>query len=295
MDAQYYLIGTDGRHYGPLSNEDVHTWLADGRASRHSRARRDTQDQWLALREMPEFEEATRPPHLGGAPASPPLDQIDAGATEHDEAAPHSGRRLDPVACFRQAWRLVARDFALLAGWTLIVAMAIIAISLIPRVGWLVSLLVNNLLMSGLYVLFLARMRSVSPALTDIVALVRASAVQIVLAGLAQVTITAIALGLLTLPGAYRVVGYVFLLPGIYLAVGYAFVLPLVIDRQMPVWSAMELSRTTVHRNWFQTFGLLLAAGMLLFISASALGVGLVLTLPLCTAALMFAYEHLFG
>ena len=56
----------------------------------------------------------------------------------------------------------------------------------------------------------------------------------------------------------------------------------------------METSRRAVHRQWFSIFGLLLAAGMLLFISAAALGVGLVLTLPLCTGALMYAYEDLF-
>ena len=90
-------------------------------------------------------------------------------------------------------------------------------------------------------------------------------------------------------------IGFVLLiLPGIYLAVGYAFVIPLVVDRGMPVWEAMELSRTTVHRQWFQTFGLLFAAGALILLSALALGVGLVLTLPLCTAAIMFAYEDLF-
>ena len=88
---------------------------------------------------------------------------------------------------------------------------------------------------------------------------------------------------------------FLLILPGIYLAVGYAFVIPLIIDRGMPVWSAMELSRTTVHKQWFQTFGLLVAAGMLLFISAQLYGFLLVLTLPICTAALMFAYDDLFG
>ena len=67
MDAQYFLIGTDGRQYGPLSQDDVFTWLTDGRASRYSRARRETEAQWAALRDMPEFEAATRPPHMGGA------------------------------------------------------------------------------------------------------------------------------------------------------------------------------------------------------------------------------------
>jgi len=284
MTPRYFLIGTDGRHHGPLSQDDVRTWLAEGLASRYSRARRDTEDQWAALRDMPEFEDETRPPHLGGgnpgsleAPESAPATEVEAPGID----APTGTSRLDPVACFRRAWQLLTRDFALLAGWTLLVAIAIMLTGLIPRVGWLVGMVVNNLLMAGVYVLFLARIRGFTPSLGDVWAVIRTAAIPIVVAGFAQLAMTAVGLLLL-------------ILPGIYLAVGYAFVLPLVVDRGLPVWEAMELSRTTVHRQWLPTFGLLLAAGVLLVASAVAFGVGLVLTLPLCTAALMFAYEDLF-
>jgi len=106
-DAQYYLIGTDGRQYGPLSQDDVRLYLADGRASRHSRARRTTDSQWTALREHAEFEEETRPPFV--IPFDP-----DAAAHAHDEptdvpdsTGQGSSSGLDPVACFKRAWQLV--------------------------------------------------------------------------------------------------------------------------------------------------------------------------------------------
>ena len=35
-DAQYYLIGTDGRQHGPISQDEVRTLLTDGRASRYA-------------------------------------------------------------------------------------------------------------------------------------------------------------------------------------------------------------------------------------------------------------------
>jgi hypothetical protein len=281
-DAQYYLIGTDGRQYGPISPDEVRTLLTDGRASRYSRARRTTESQWTALRELAEFEEATRPPFIVA------FDPDSAAHTE--EAQPHvpastgqgASSGLDPVACFRRAWQLVSHDFPVLAGWTLLAASIIILISAIPYAGLFIGLLLNNLLMSGVYVLYLARMRGFRPSFGDVATVVRTSAIAIVLAGLAQLAMTAAGLLLL-------------ILPGIYLAVGYAFVIPLIIDRGMPVWTAMELSRTTVHKQWFQTFGLLVAAGMLLFISAQLYGFLLVVTLPLCTAALMYAYAELFG
>lgn len=289
MDTRYFLISTDGRHCGPLSPGDVRVWLADGRASRHSRARRDGETAWMPLREMPEFEEVTRPPYVGGGSPSDPPDADDNEAPPRADAAFDNdmppvqvGTGLDALACFRRGWYLLTRDFAVLAGWTLLVAIIIMIVGLIPRVGWLVGMVVNNLLMAGVYLLFLARMRGFSPSIADLARVVQSSAIPIVLAGFAQLGMTAIGLVLL-------------ILPGIYLAVGYAFVIPLIIDRGMPVWEAMELSRTTVHKQWFQTFGLLLAAGLLLVGSAMLFGVGLIVTLPLCTAAIMFAYEDLFG
>ena len=298
MDALYFLIGTDGRQYGPLSLEDVFTWLADGRASRYSRARRETEAQWAALRDMPEFEEATRPPHVGGSVvvSSSPDDSREGAETPTAASAGQRSLRLDPISCFRRAWWLVARDFALLGGWTLIVAMTIITTSVIPRVGWLVGLLLNNLLTAGVYLLFLARMRGLRPTLNDVALAIRSAAGRLVLTGVAQSLITApIVFASTTTSDQLRTGLLVLSLPCLYLLVGYVFVLPLIIDRNLPFWGAMETSRRTVHRQWFQTFGLLFAAGLLLIVPARWFVFGLVLTLPVCTAALMFAYEDLFS
>ncbi len=282
VSQHFFVIGTDGRHHGPLSEVDVRTWLEDGRANRHSRARRSSEQTWAPLSQLPEFESVTRTPDFGFRQPTESTDDEPHAQIRRPEFA--SGRQavLDPISCFRRAWWLITRDFALLGGWTLVVATAIIATGLIPRVGWLIGLVTNNLLMGGLYALYLGRIRGIYLSVADVVALLKKSAVTILLAGLAQMAM--ILAGLLLL-----------VIPGVYLAVGYAFVLPLVLDRRLPVLEAMETSRQTVHRQWFPALGLLLAAGMLIFISARAYGLGLVLTLPLCTAALMFAYEDLFG
>jgi len=295
MDAQYFLIGTDGRQYGPLSQDDVFTWLTDGRASRYSRARRETEAQWAALRDMPEFETATRPPTVGGQAVEGSRDDSHDGAERPIESASGRRVRLDPISCFRRAWWLVAHDFALLAGWTLIVAMAIIATSVIPRVGWLAGLLLNNLLTAGVYLVFLARMRGQRPVFNAVMVTVRNAAGRLVLAGVTQSMITApIVYASTTTSEQLRNGLLVLSIPSLYLLVGYVFVLPLIVDRNLPFWRAMETSRRTVHRQWFQTFGLLFAAGLLLIIPARWFIFGLVLTLPVCTAALMFGYEDLF-
>jgi hypothetical protein len=85
------------------------------------------------------------------------------------------------------------------------------------------------------------------------------------------------------------------IIPGIYLAVAYLFASYLVVDRGLDFWPAMELSRLTVNPRWFSYFALLLLLALLNLAGAIALGVGLLVTIPLsfCTAAV--AYADLFG
>lgn len=300
MDAMYYLIGTDGRHHGPLSHDDVHRWLAEGLASRYSRARRATEEQWMALRDMAEFEEATRPPHVGAFQL--PSDDTDGTPSDEGTAGTHRSpergtNRIDPLNCFRRAWYLIAGQFATLAGWTLLSVVLMVALSNIPGVGAYLTLPVNYLLQAGLYLLFLTRVRGLQWSLREIAASVGRSAIPIVIAGLVQALIASPVLLSTRVQSnpALLAALVVLLVPCLYLLVSYVFVLPLIVDRQMPVWEAMELSRTTVTRSWFSVFGLLTSAGLLIFISAAALGFGLVLTLPLCTGAVTYAYEDLFG
>ena len=103
-----------------------------------------------------------------------------------------------------------------------------------------------------------------------------------------------LAAGLLS--GALTTVGILLLIvPGVYLAVGYMFVLPLIIDKRMDVWTAMEVSRRVVHQQWWMTFALGLVAALMVLVGVLAFGVGIIFAVPVATAALMYAYEDLFG
>jgi hypothetical protein len=304
MEAQYYLIGTDGRYYGPLTGDDVRTWLLDGRASRYSRARRDTEERWQSLREMPEFQSMTQPPVTGGGAAQ--LAEAAAsgiGAVEIDARPPV---RLDPVECFRRAWRLLMRDFAALAGWALGAELVITATLFLPDIGPLIVPVVDALLTAAVYAVYLARMRGLRPSAREIASSVGISAVPIVVANMAQFAVLGVAATLVRVSvdttGGSAVVtqpvvaalGALLVTVGVYLAVGYALVVPLIIDRRLPVWRALETSRKTVNPNWFRFFGLQIARSLILLASALTLGLALVLTLPLAFAVLIVAYRDLF-
>ncbi len=298
MDAHYFLIGTDGRQYGPLSHDEVRVWLADGRASRYSRSRRDTEPQWLPLREMPEFEDVTRPPHLSGpSPATAPVTEE---RTQHEPAvSERTSAALDPIACFRRAFSLVIGDYPVLGMSTIGVALLIGLLTQIPRVAVLVGAVLNNLLMCGIFLLFIGALRDDRPTLEQVTTRLVQVAARIILAGLVQSAIMAplvfafVAASSSRAPAAYALL-IAIAVPSTYLLVGYVFMLPLIADRQLTIWSAMETSRRAVHRQWIQMFGLLVASGMVLLVSAILLGIPLLLTMPVCVGALMVAYTDSF-
>jgi predicted Ser/Thr protein kinase len=84
-------------------------------------------------------------------------------------------------------------------------------------------------------------------------------------------------------------------LPGIYLLVAWIFVLPLVMDKQLDFWSAMELSRKVVTKHWFKFLGFGIVMWLLLLAGVLAMVVGVFVMSPLVLAALMYAYEDIFG
>lgn len=91
-------------------------------------------------------------------------------------------------------------------------------------------------------------------------------------------------------------VGFVFLIiPGIYLTVAYLLVLPLIIDKGMGVWEAMETSRRGITRHWFKVFFIYFVLGIILFLSAIPLGIGLIWTMPMLIAAGGIIYREIFG
>ncbi|WP_373028795.1 hypothetical protein [Sulfurovum sp.] len=78
------------------------------------------------------------------------------------------------------------------------------------------------------------------------------------------------------------VMGFVLLiLPGIYLSIAYVFTLPLIVDKEMDVWDAMELSRKAVTKHWFKVFGLFFLLSLIMALGALAFGIGLIWAVPL--------------
>lgn len=60
----FTIIGGDGQEYGPVSVEQLRTWLASGRANLETRARQSSDEAWKRLGDFAEF----APPAVGAPP-----------------------------------------------------------------------------------------------------------------------------------------------------------------------------------------------------------------------------------
>jgi len=86
-----------------------------------------------------------------------------------------------------------------------------------------------------------------------------------------------------------------FILPGIYVSVAYVFTVPLIVDKNMHVWEAMELSRKTVTKHWFKVAGLIGLLSLIMVLGMIPLATGLIWTIPLLFVTLYgLAYPIIF-
>ncbi|MCG8345252.1 MAG: hypothetical protein MI685_08875 [Chlorobiales bacterium] len=85
------------------------------------------------------------------------------------------------------------------------------------------------------------------------------------------------------------------ILPGIYLIVSYMFVSLLIVDYHMEFWQAMETSRKIVTKNWFSLFVLFLVLVVVNLLGLLALGIGLLVTMPLSVCTICVAYRDIVG
>lgn len=105
----YFIIGGDGKTYGPITEGDLRKWIAEGRLNAQSQARSESEAEFRALGTFPEFASsfgAGAPP-----PGMPPL----VGATSEGYAGaadkvkiPAIGLIVSSSICILEAvWSLI--------------------------------------------------------------------------------------------------------------------------------------------------------------------------------------------
>jgi uncharacterized membrane protein len=228
------------------------------------------------LSAFPEFASAfATPPRSGSVP--PLLGAAEAEALARELAA--RDYQLEIGRCISQGWDLVMRRFWLTAGASLLIFFLAGAASTIP----FGDLLLKFVFWGGLQWLFLRLVRGEKAELGDAFAGFTLGFLPLLLFSAVAQLLTS--LGLLLC-----------LLPGIYLAVSWMLFTPLLIlDKRLDFWPAMELSRKLVTRHWWAVFGLVLLCLLLKFAGMLVCCLGFFVALPVTVAAIVYAYEEIFG
>jgi hypothetical protein len=96
MEPTYYMIGGDGKEYGPSSLAGLQTWIDQGRVTREMRIRRGDQAAWLAAEQYVELRwppgsdappEAAAPGQVLPAPPAPAAAGAPRSLSPGDQAA----------------------------------------------------------------------------------------------------------------------------------------------------------------------------------------------------------------
>lgn len=272
----YKIIGADGKEYGPITADVLRQWIQQGRANAQTRVLAPGASEWRLLSDFPEFADLLGPKTTPLSP--PPLN----GAADAEALAQQILARdydFSIGQCIGRGWDLVMANFWLTVGATFIMTLVTTAVGAVPFGG----LLLNYVFWGGLDLMFLKLIRGQRAELGD---------------SFAGFSLAFVPLMLFSIVGQLLVgIGFVLcLLPGIYLMIAWLmFGALLIIDKKLDFWPAMELSRKVVTRHWWKVFGLFIVCLLLLIVGLLACVVGVFIALPVVTAAVVYAYEEIFG
>lgn len=325
----FTIIGADGKEYGPVTVEKIREWIAAGRANAQTQCRREGEAAWSTIGSLPEFSASfAAPPAFAGAPvaaapvATSQLARRSVDSKGYAEAIKASGARVDVFECLSLAFKFWTSNFLPVVGVTALVIILQAVIGMIPLVGMLSGLLLNGVFYGGLYYYYLGKMRGEHRELSDGFAGFTRALGPLVLSSLLQAGIMLALLFVFAAPImgvaisaaiaggatganpfeqmpviagpmiAYLVLGGLVM---IYITVSFCFAFALVIDKGLGPWTALVTSWRVVTRNWFSVFFTILLGAIIGLLGIIALFIGVLLTIPITIAAILFAYEMLFS
>lgn len=228
----YWMIGGDGKEYGPVEEDQLRTWIAEHRANAQTLVRREGKTDWVALGSLPEFAEALRqayPPLPSGlvppasTPSAPPSSTFD----------PTTGS-LEIGACLSRAVHLLGQNLLLFALGSLVLWLLSFLGQTVVCAGPLAALLLTGPLTCGLCLVMLKRARNEPATARDQFTFLGPMFVPFMLLGIVHEV--AVGLGMLLC-----------VVPGLLLAWLWSFAFVIGADRRCGYWEALRDSARLVR------------------------------------------------
>jgi Tfp pilus assembly protein PilF len=209
--------------------------------------------------------------------------EVEASAAAPFKSMPPSapgGNQGPRESYLKTGWHLFKQYPGGFIGFTALVLIIQAGLGYLPKVGWMV-LVIQYPLIFGFVTVSARLIQGERPQFGEFFEGFKFLPTLVLLGLVSQILIV---LGLLLL-----------VVPGVYLAVGFFLAPWFVLDRKKGFWEAMQLSRRTVQPYWFELFGLLLLIILVNLLGILALGVGLLVTLPVGWCAFTAFYASRVG
>ena len=299
----YSIIGGDSKTYGPVTADEVHRWIREGRADERTKVKEEGSTEWRELGTISAFfpARANVPPKISGRAG------LNTVATD---GSVHIGD------CLRQGWQVYRQDPWRITGIIVIVFVAQFLLNSIPIAGALFAFLLNGPILGGVYFFCMQAIHGQTHGLQDVTSTIKerflpcflATTVSSLLAFAPLLVALIPAAGLFAASGVVmeELVKHPNLILGIglpllagalamfYLLICWSFAVPIAACTNTDFWEALKLSWRGVRKNFWAYFGLLLALGLINLIGILCLVVGLFVTIPFTFLATMVAYEQIF-
>ena len=148
----YKIIGADRKEYGPVTADQINTWILEGRANGQTLAQAQGSGEWKALSSFPEFAAVLAANHL-----PPPVGSADPTVTAN--AALARGVEVNIGECLSRGWTLLVNNLALFLGASLLLLVIRFVLGFVPILGPLAYFVVSGALYGGFFLVFLKRVR----------------------------------------------------------------------------------------------------------------------------------------
>ena len=273
----YTIIGGDGKEYGPVSKEQMLSWIASGRASLDTLAKTEGLTEWKALSEFSDFSpHGTLEPPITHQPKT----YHGFEAKEISADLIDRGKKIEISSCYDRAWTLLKNNFWPLLGTTLLIILVEAFINSIPFLGAFAAVVIGGVFSGGLQYYYLKKVRGIETTAGDAFCGFSLAFLPLMLGSIVGTSLT--------------LFGFILLIiPGIYLAVAYMFAWLLIMDKQLDFWTALEVSRRVISAQWWRMFGLILLAIPFFILGLICLVVGVFVAIVLVSAAVIYAYEDM--
>lgn len=210
----FKMIGGDGREYGPATAEELSVWILDHRANGQTMVQVEGGSEWQPLSTVPEFEEVLRQAYSGtaaGLTRSEPSMQQTPGAIEAWDAAPAAA--FSTGDCLGRAWVFLRGHFLLVSAGCALVWAILTVSAMATCIGGVLGLVLSGALYGGLMLLYLGLMRGQPASLGTLFTCFGPRFVPLMLIAIVTQLLSQIGLIFCLIPGLILKVIWAFALP----------------------------------------------------------------------------------